>query len=346
MISLSFSSSEVDALRQQRFDHPHPFVQKKMEALLLKSYGLPHDQIASIIGVCPNTLRSYFEDYETGGIEQLKKIHFYRPTSNLLEFKGTLDSYFRKNPPASVKEARARVEEMTGIKRGITQIRNFMQQMGLKRRKTGAIPAKADVEKQQEFIERELEPKLKKAREGKIALFFVDAAHFVHAPFLGFLWCFERIFIKAPSGRRRFNVLGAINTVSQKLITVTNDTYINYLSVCELMVKIAEQGLKVPITLVLDNASYQKCVLVSQAAEHLHIELLFLPTYSPNLNLIERLWKFVKKEVLNSQYYPDFRSFRGTISAFLEDIHLKKKKEIASLLTHNFQTFEEMKMAA
>lgn len=346
MISLSFSSSEVDALRQQRFNHPHPFVQKKMEALLLKSYGLPHEQIASIVGVCENTLRSYFEDYETGGIERLKEINFYRPTSNLLEFKGTLDSYFRKNPPASVKEARYRIEQMTGLKRGITQIRHFIQQMGLKRRKSGTIPAKADVEKQNEFLEKELEPKLKKAREGKIELFFVDAAHFVHAPFLGFLWCFERIFVKAPSGRRRFNVLGAINAVSQKLITVTNDTYINYLSVCELMVKIAEQNLKVPIILVLDNASYQKCVLVAQAADHLQIELLFLPTYSPNLNLIERLWKFVKKEILNSKYYPDFLSFRGTISAFLEDIHLKKKTELESLLAHNFQTFEEIKMAA
>ena len=120
-------------------------------------------------------------------------------------------------------------------------------------------------------------------------MFFVDAAHFVLGAYLGFLWCFERLFIKSGAGRKRFNVLGALNAVTHELITVTNDTYINAQSVCELLYKLAALDLSLPITLVLDNARYQKCALVMEVAQTLDIELLYLTTYSPNLNLIERL---------------------------------------------------------
>jgi transposase len=114
--------------------------------------------------------------------------------------------------------------------------------------------------------------------------------------FLGYLWSFTRIFIKAPSGRQRFNVLGAINAVSKELVLVTNTSYITSIQVCEMLVKIAlRRSAGVSITIVLDNARYQRCKLVMEKATELGIELLFLPPYSPNLNLIERLWKFVKK---------------------------------------------------
>jgi transposase len=99
------------------------------------------------------------------------------------------------------------------------------------------------------------------------------------------------------AGRRRFNVLGALNAITHELVMVTNDTYITADSVCELLRRIAKLNLAMPITLVLDNARYQKCNIVTALALQLNIELLYLPTYSPNLNLIERLWKFVKKKV-------------------------------------------------
>ena len=126
----------------------------------------------------------------------------------------------------------------------------------------------------------------------------MDAAHFVLSAYLGFLWCFTRVLVRAPSGRQRFNVLGALNAVTYQLITVTNDSYINSASVGELLEKIAALGLQTPITLIMDNARYQRCKYVSEIADRLNIEILFIPPYSPNLNLIERLWKFVRKECL------------------------------------------------
>lgn len=182
------------------------------------------------------------------------------------------------------------------------------------------------------------------ATAGRRAVFFVDAAHFVFGSFIGRLWCFTRRWIKSPSGRQRFNVLGAINAVSHQLVTVTNTAYINAASVCELLAKIADLKLAVPVTLVLDNARYQRCALVQDMADSLSIELLYLPSYSPNLNLIERLWKFVKKQCLYSKYYSDFEAFRNSISECLEQTQTTHKAALDSLLTLNFQSFEGLKL--
>jgi transposase len=103
--------------------------------------------------------------------------------------------------------------------------------------------------------------------------------------------------------------------------------------------KIAALGLTIPITLVLDNARYQKCALVRELAQSLNIELLYLTTYSPNLNLIERLWRFVKKQCLYSIYYADFDAFKAAISSCLEECHTTYKQELDSLLTLRFQSF-------
>ena len=133
----------------------------------------------------------------------------------------------------------------------------------------------------------------------------MDAAHFVFAPFLGVVWCFARLFVKAPSGRQRVNVLAALNATTRDLFTVTNLTSLPSATVWELLRLVASAHPAVPLTVVLDNARYQRCQLVQNLAQSLGIELLFLPPYSPNLNLIERFWKFVKKQCLYSKYYAD-----------------------------------------
>lgn len=169
----------------------------------------------------------------------------------------------------------------------------------------------------------------------------MDAAHFVLAPFLGYLWSAVRLFLKAPSGRQRLNVLGALNAVSHELVTVINNAYINSQSVCELLWKISRLNLQTPITLVLDNARYQRARIVQQLAAQLNIELLFLPSYSPNLNLIERLWKFVKKQCLYSKYYAEFSCFKNAIVECLQKTNTTYKEQLDSLLTLRFQTFKK-----
>jgi len=186
-----------------------------------------------------------------------------------------------------------------------------------------------------------MQPRLDEAQAGKRVVLFVDAAHFVLAPFLGFLWSVARIFIPAPSGRQRFNVLGALNAITHEMVTITNDTYITSQSVCALLEKIAALYIGIPITIFLDNARYQRCALVMEKAKSLKIELCFLPAYSPNLNLIERVWKFVKKKCRYSHYYEKFPAFKEAISKCLEETMTTHKTDLDSLLTLHFQRFEK-----
>lgn len=195
---------------------------------------------------------------------------------------------------------------------------------------------------QQEFLEQELTPVLEAAQAGQGHVFFVDAAHFVFGTFLCCLWSFARLFVRAASGRQRFNVLGAWNAITRELIAVTNTAVVNTQTMCELLRTIAALNLVGPVTLVLDNARYQRNAVVMALAAELGITLLFLPSYSPNLNLIERLWRFTKRKALYGRYHANFGEFQAAIQQTLADIPTRHAEELESLMTLNFQTFENV----
>lgn len=308
--------------------------------LILKSKKIPHHKIAQITDVCENTVRRCFETYQQGGIEKLKTLNFYQPQSRLKSFETKVRNYFEKTPPATIAQACADIEKLTGVSVKNTQMRAYIKSIGIRHRKVNSIPAKANIEAQKKFHDEELQPRLEEAKAGKRTVYFVDAAHFVLGAFLGYLWSFVRVFVRTPSGRQRFNVLGALNAVTKELITITNDTYITSVQVGELLRQLAKDA-TAPITLVLDNARYQRCYFVIELAKELEIELLFLPPYSPNLNLIERLWKLVKKECLYSTYYENFALFRQSIQTFLATMTHTHHEKVNSLLTLNFQSFTE-----
>lgn len=124
---LEFTPDLIAEIRYQRYHHLVPLVQRRMEALLLKAHHVPHGQIEAIVGVTGNTLREYFELYQHGGIEKLKEIHYSKPESALVKHMVSLEAYFRDNPPASIKEAQKEIEDLTGVKRSETQVREFLK---------------------------------------------------------------------------------------------------------------------------------------------------------------------------------------------------------------------------
>src|SRR5271157_609942 len=126
-IQLAFTPENIKALNYERFHHPVPLVQRRMEVLWLKSHELPHAQIATLGNISETTMREYFELYREGGVEGLKQVHFYRPESELVPHVSSLEEYFRVNPPASIKEAQSEIEQLTGIKRSETQVREFLK---------------------------------------------------------------------------------------------------------------------------------------------------------------------------------------------------------------------------
>jgi transposase len=344
MDKIEFTTAEGEALHYWRFHHPHPRVQRKMEALYLKSQGLAPAAICRLGAISKPTFYRYLHAYREGGIEKLPEVSLHRRQSLLADYRTSIEADLRQRPPASVAEAAARIATLTGLQRGPTQVRQFLKSLGMKPRRVGQMPAKADVMAQEAFKTEQLDPRLTEATSGQRVVFFMDAAHFVFAPFLGLVWCFERLFVKAPSGRQRLNVLAALNATTRDIFTVKNLTYITAETVCELLRLLAGAHPGVPLTIVLDNARYQRCALVQSLAQRLGIELLFLPAYSPNLNLIERFWKFVKKQCLYSKYYADHHSFQHAIIACIEQAPDKHKEELASLLTLKFQSFKAVRV--
>jgi transposase len=197
------------------------------------------------------------------------------------------------------------------------------------------------VAEQAVFHDTELKPRLAASAAGEGQVFFVDAAHFVFGTYLCCLWSFTRIFVRAASGRQRFNVLGAWNAITRELVAVTNTTVVNTDTLCELLRKIAALKLSGPITLVLDNARYQRNAAVQALAGQLGITLLFLPSYSPNLNLIERLWRFLKRRAVYGRYHPTFAEFRAAIEETIDGLTTTHADQLATLMTLNFRFFTD-----
>ena len=191
-----------------------------------------------------------------------------------------------------------------------------------------------------------MKPRLDEAQAGRGHVFFVDASHFVFGTFLCCLWSVTRLFVRAASGRQRFNVLGAWNAVTRELVSVTNTTVVNTETMCELLRKIAALGLSGPVTLVLDNARYQRNATVQTLAAELKIELMFLPSYSPNLNLIERLWKFIKGRAIYGRYHSNFEAFRTAIEKELGQLSSTHRQALESLMTLRFQRFTNVALLA
>src|SRR3954454_20012006 len=353
MRNIIFTADDRRALAHYRYHHPEPRVQRKIEVLWLKSLGLGHDRIAADADVSRRSVQRDLDEYLEGGLQRLCRRRESQPRAALIEQEVSLEEHFEAHPVRSAKQARAVIEQRTGIRRGLTQVRHFLKdRLGLRWRRTGAVPVPPKktiaehARDQAAFVRDELEPRLDQARRVRRQVYFVDAAHFVFAPFLGCLWCTTRLFVRAASGRKRHNVLGAFDAVTHRLIRVTNDGYINAESVCSLLKAVAGAAVGLPITLVLDNARYQKCEVVQALAASLKVELLYLPSYSPNLNLIERLWRFVRMEALNSTYYEQFEEFRAAIDGCLDGLSTVHKGEMQTLMTHRFQLFEDVSLWA
>jgi transposase len=183
---------------------------------------------------------------------------------------------------------------------------------------------------------------MQQAKSGDATLLFIDASHFVMGcDFLGYIYGKARRFVQTYSGRMRYNVLGAINFVTKRVTTVTNDTYITSKEVCDLLTKIAFEYAGKTINLVLDNARYQKCKLVQELATRLGINLVYIPSYSPNLNLIERLWKFVKGS-LRTKYYDNFSLFQEKIDTIVNSTDKDNKAIVNKLISEKVQLFDDL----
>lgn len=168
MIQLTFSAMEIEALETERYTHPHPKVQRKMEALYLKSLKVEHQLICEICRIKEPTLVRYLRAYEKEGIDGLKRLGYAGQPSKMRDHKDSLKEYFRKHPPATSAEAQNAIEKLTGVRRSPTQVREFLHRLGMKHRKTGFVPGPSDTpEKQAEqaaFVKKNSPPNWRKPK--------------------------------------------------------------------------------------------------------------------------------------------------------------------------------------
>ena len=175
MLQITFTDAEIAALEYERYRHPSPLVQKRMEVVYLKSQAVPHQEIARLCRMSRQTVVTILHLYQDQGIERLKHFHFAGQPSALNDHQSTVEAHFRTHPPRTVAEAQATIEHLTGIRRSPTQIRAFLKRIGMQVRKVGSMPGQAhDPLKQQEqdtFQHSQLEPRLDDVRQGKRTLF-------------------------------------------------------------------------------------------------------------------------------------------------------------------------------
>ena len=343
-LRFNISEADIEKLNYERYAYPDPMVQKRIFAVYLKAtLGWNNAIIGNVVGLHYNIAGYWIKAYKTKGFEALLINNYGSTKSNLESYAHSIFTSFKNQPPMTASQAAERIKEMTGISRSEQQVRAFMKRHELKFIKCGHVPAKADNDKQHQWVETELKPVIEAAQKEQVHLFFCDAAHFVLQPFLCSLWCSFRIFIKAAAGRNRINVLGAVNAITKEVITLTNTTYITSDTLIEFLKLLKEKFADKPIAIVLDNARYQHCFLVTTFAKSLGIHLLFLPPYSPNLNIIERLWKFTKKKILYAKYYDKPKLFHQAIQNFFQEINQNFKIELTTLLTLKFQFFDNKK---
>lgn len=319
---------------------------KRLLSLFMLCIGIDFDVITEVTG------------YKRRSLYNLKAMIRYRKYDELLVIRGggrksclagienEIIKRLEHENYHTLREIADMIEAEFGIQNvSLRAVSKLLKNNGYKKLKSGSLPAKADVNAQRNVYKNVLKPLMDRAMDTKdnVVLLFMDASHFViGCDFLGSIYCKARRFQTTFSGRNRYNVLGAIDYCTKKVLTVTNNTYITATEICEMLNLISKTYQGKEIHIVLDNARYQKCRAVTDLAKKLNIVLEYIPPYSPNLNLIERLWKFVKSE-LRKKHYTDFADFKKKIDEIISDTQTKYYAKVCSLIGEKVQLFDEMK---
>jgi transposase len=306
----------------------------RIKVILLLDEGRKYSDIAAFLFLDEGTIANYRKRYVEGGIEELLADHYQGGTHKIsndelieLQLHLTTMTYQKTHDICEYVKKKYRVNYT------LSGMIALLHRMGFSYKKTKGVPGKANKQDQEVFIKAY---KKIKSYNGKI--YFADSTHPQHNPVLSYGWIKtgEEVEIKTNSGRKHLNISGAIEVNSQDIITRSSDR-VNAGSICILLKAIKDKNpFDKNITLIMDNAAYNRSWKVKTLAKELKIKLFYLPPYSPNLNPIERLWKFMKKKVIYNKYYEKFNEFESACMTFFRGIR-KFKTELKTLITDNFR---------
>ena len=328
--------TSVDSLRRTTREK-EPYM--KLSVLVMLDEGENFERIALILGISEGTVRNCKHKYEAEGFPKYLDRHFVPYSGKLsAESLTAVDAEVSNGLYTTSLQVVDYIERTFGQKYSESAVRAILHKLDFVHKKTSEVPSKFDEAQQDAFLE-QLKPFLNEISE-KEAIFFTDAMHPQHNTRSSYAWVKkgQEKVIPTNTGRRRININGAMNAHNpEETIIVEADT-INAQATIQLYQKVQEMNLdKHTIFMICDNARYYyNAELKAWLDKNPRIVQIFLPPYSPNLNLIERLWKLLRKKVINTVYYPDFKDFRGAVLGFFENIE-QYKTELKSLITFNFQ---------
>lgn len=319
-------------------------IYKRLHTIILYDDGLSIGKIARLFYLDEETIRAYIDSFMKDGIPDLeifrykgKQAHLDKPQLNELKLHLSSKIYLKSEDICHY------VVEAYGIvykPKGMTKL---LKRLGFVYKKPKVVPGKADGKVQEDFLKNVLEPCLKMASD-KNPVYFSDAVHPTHnvQPHYGWILKGSDKAIKTNSGRQRVNINGAICFHSNEVVYREDET-INRDSAVSLLSKIrSKHNTDREITVILDNARYNRAKEVAEYASQHKINLLFLPSYSPNLNLIERFWKYFKEKVC-TKYYEHFGEFKKAVTDFLDN-STKFKNDLMSLLSPNFKIMDTLNL--
>lgn len=332
----TLTPTEIIALKQAHRACKDKRAADRIKAVYSLGMGFSVEDVVSILMLDEETLRNYVKRYQAGGINALITDHYLGSFSKLSVIQlQELSTHLEQNTYITVEAVIAHVEESYGVLYSVSGMTDLLHRLKFTYKKSKLVPAKADKEKQEHFLKQLDELRVRKGKDDPIL--YMDGVHPQHNTMLAYGWIKkgQDNIIKSNTGRQRININGALDAETHAVIT-REDERINAQSTIALLKQVeAAYPLAAIIYVICDNARYYRSKLVGQFLETSKIQLVFLPSYSPNLNLIERLWKFMKKQVLYNKYYEKFDVFKQTTLSFLENIQ-QYKSELDSLLTNNF----------
>jgi transposase len=311
----------------------------RINTILLLDAGWSTRKISEALLLDPNTIRRYEKLYEEGGVELLCSDNYGGRECNLSEEeREELKTELKSRINLSTAEIISFVKKTFKIEYSSSGMVNLLHRIGFSYKKPSLVPGKAEEAAQREFIKEMDDIKSTKSPEDK--LLFMDGVHPQHnsLPAYGWLPKGEETKLKSNTGRQRANLSGALDSETHE-VTVRDHRTLNAEATISFFKLLESKYLDAPVIyIILDNAGYYKGEKIREYLKNSRIKLVFLPPYAPNLNLIERLWKFFKKQVLYNQYYETFQEFRDACLKFFHKRNLRKyKKELASILSDNFQ---------
>lgn len=340
MKTFKLTLDETNALRRAHRLTKDKRAADRMKAVYLLSRGKSAREIAEVLMLDEDSIGNYRKRYEDGGIEALLKDD-YKGSEPLLSISelNELSTHVEKSSYLTVESIVDYVKETYDVIYSISGMRQLLHRLDFVYKKAKSVPGKANAELQRAY-QAMLEETLKN-KAAKDAHYYLDGAHPQHNTQIAYGWIKKGKdkLIKANSGRQRININGALNSETLAVVMRTDDS-INTQSTLKLFEQLEQKHPEADaIYITLDNARYYKNQLVMEYLKSSKIKLLFMPAYSPNLNLIERLWKFMRKTILYNQYYEKFADFKVAVMNFFENLDDHKPK-LCTLLTKNFQILD------